>query len=91
MDVLKWSDKSFEKMETLTLDLGNSVEHGGWSRSAVLLPISNGHSGFTVWKPWIVLGKSERRESLCVFSQGYTLGDHKYLKEVFPVWRSGLY
>lgn len=29
MYVLKWSNKSLEKLETLTLDLGNSVELEG--------------------------------------------------------------
>lgn len=32
MYVLKWPDKSVEKMETLTLDLGNSIEHEGLSK-----------------------------------------------------------
>lgn len=29
MYMLRWSDKSVEKMEALMLDLGNSVEHEG--------------------------------------------------------------
>lgn len=32
MYVLKWSDKSIEKMEALILDLGNSIEHEVWSK-----------------------------------------------------------
>lgn len=38
-----------------------------------------------------VLGKSERRESLCFTLQGVAPGDCKPLKEDYPVWSSELY